>query len=71
MFLDWFKPKEKCGLCDGKLREGAGIMQYRATDGDGIHHMFSMPICKECADDMDRNQIKHDAKEVREWLLRK
>ncbi len=63
--------RERCGLCGGKLRKGSGIMQYRATDGDGIHHMFSMAICKECADDIDNAQVKLDTKEVRDLLLRK
>lgn len=63
--------KEKCGLCGGKLREGSGIMQYRATDPDGIHEMFSMPICKECADDIDSTQQQMDTKEVRDWIMRK
>lgn len=67
-----FKMKrEKCGLCGGKLDAGSGIMQYRATNPDGIHEMFSMTICKGCADDMDSQQQKLDTKEVRDWILRK
>lgn len=67
-----FKMKrEKCGLCGGKLVEGSGVMQYRATNEDGVHEMFSMAICKCCADDMDNQQQKLDTQEVRDWMLRK
>lgn len=65
------KTKPRCGLCGGKLRDGSGIMQYRATDDTGLQHMFNMDICKECCDDMDEQHEKADHKEVRDWLLRK
>jgi hypothetical protein len=46
-------------------------MQYRATNPDGIHEMFSMAICKECADDIDSKQELLDTQEVRDWMMRK
>lgn len=47
-------------------------MQYRATNDDGIQEMFSMAICKECADDIDgKHQTELDTQEVRDWLMRK
>lgn len=64
--------KEKCGLCGGVLKAGSGIMQYMATNPDGIQEMFSMAICKECADDIDsKHQTELDVDEVREVLMRK
>lgn len=68
-----FKMKRSaCGLCGGKLKEGSGVMQYRATNDDGIQEMFSMAICKECADDIDgKHQTELDTQEVRDWLMRK
>jgi hypothetical protein len=67
-----FKMKrEKCGLCGGKLREGSGIMQYLASNPDGIQEMFSMSICKGCADDLDNKHENMETDEVRNWLMRK
>jgi hypothetical protein len=63
--------RKRCGLCGGKLVEGSGIMQYRATNPEGIHEMFSMSICKGCADDIDSKQQNMDTQEVRDWLLRR
>jgi hypothetical protein len=67
-----FKKGPRCGLCNGKLGEGTGVMQYLAEDDEGVEHMFSMSICKDCADDLD-NQMTDSLspQEVRDWLLKK
>lgn len=63
--------REKCGLCGGKLRDGSGIMQYLAENDLGEQELFSMSICKGCADDMDK---KHETsltrEEIRDWILK-
>jgi hypothetical protein len=72
MFKMFKMKRESCGLCGGKLKAGSGVMQYRATNPDGIQEMFSMAICKGCADDIDgKTTTELDTQEVREWLTQK
>lgn len=68
-----FKMKvQRCGLCGGKLKKVAGIMQYLATNDIGEQEMFSMPICFGCADDLDaKHETNMNTEEVRDWMLRK
>lgn len=63
--------KERCGLCGGKIKENSGVMQYRAENADGQYEMFSMAICKDCCDDLDKEHQDLDTKEVREFMMRK
>jgi len=63
--------KQMCGLCGGKVHDGSGIMQYKATDESGERQLFSMSICKDCCDDMDKDRQDAGIDDVRDSLLRK
>jgi hypothetical protein len=63
--------KERCGLCGSKLGTVQGVLQYKAVDDNGDMALFSMAICKECADDMDGSISQETPDEVREMALRR
>jgi hypothetical protein len=51
-----FKKKEvKRCPCGKFIGEGAGVVQYRCLDEDSQEFIINqMDICKDCADDLDR-----------------
>lgn len=63
---------QRCGLCTGKLKKVAGVVQYLAENDVGEQEMFSMPICAGCADDLDADhETNLSTQEIRNWILRK